>query len=185
MQVPSTCGPRKATRWRCIRRARCCGLIGLHQMQAQILMFAPKIMQVTARQGSADFSYGKGPAFCRRGRRIASIWRPKTTPGACPSRERAQKAGMSTGAKVAYFILAGAGTGLAAWGIHDLIQSNNGVKSPAKPSNLKASSGRSVRIARRENVPRNIPVQGGLLYAGLGGIGPSTDGLRLSEESFP
>jgi hypothetical protein len=53
----------------------------------------------------------------------------------------AQKAGMSTGAKVAYFILAGAGTGLAAWGIHDLIQSNNGVKSPAKPSNLKASSG--------------------------------------------
>jgi hypothetical protein len=44
-----------------------------------------------------------------------------------------QKPGLSTGAKVAYFIVAGAGAGLAAWGIHDLIQSNNGVESPAKP----------------------------------------------------
>ena len=38
---------------------------------------------------------------------------------------------MSPATKVAYFILAGAG--LAAWGIHDLIQSHNGVESPANP----------------------------------------------------
>jgi hypothetical protein len=35
--------------------------------------------------------------------------------------------------KVAYFIVAGAGAGSTAWGIHDLIQSNNWVESPAKP----------------------------------------------------
>lgn len=57
-------------------------------------------------------------------------------PGARASSDAAgdtEKAGMSTGTKVAYFILAGAGAGLAAWGIHDLIQSHNGVESPAKP----------------------------------------------------
>jgi hypothetical protein len=54
---------------------------GAHTAQAQIRMFAPKILQI----------------------------------------------------KVAYFIVAGAGAGSAAWGIHDLIQSNNGVESPEKP----------------------------------------------------
>jgi ferric-dicitrate binding protein FerR (iron transport regulator) len=32
---------------------------GARQVQAQILMFAPKILQITTRQGSVDFSYGK------------------------------------------------------------------------------------------------------------------------------
>jgi len=44
-----------------------------------------------------------------------------------------QKAGMSKATKVTYFIVSGVGAGLAAWGIHDLIESSSGVESPAKP----------------------------------------------------
>jgi ferric-dicitrate binding protein FerR (iron transport regulator) len=32
---------------------------GVRQVQVQILMFAPKILQITTRHGSVDFSYGK------------------------------------------------------------------------------------------------------------------------------
>jgi hypothetical protein len=32
---------------------------GAQQVQAQILMFAPKILQITTRQGSLDFSFGR------------------------------------------------------------------------------------------------------------------------------
>jgi hypothetical protein len=107
---------------------------GNHNVQAQILMFAPKILEVTTRQGSVDFSYGKEFRVLPEGQTyriyLESEDDPRGTsePGTDP-----QKPGLSTGAKVAYFIVAGAGAGLAAWGIHDLIQSNNGVESPAKP----------------------------------------------------
>jgi len=39
-----------------------------------------------------------------------------------------RKAGMSTGTNVAYFILAGAGAGLAAWGIHNEVMTKNELK---------------------------------------------------------
>src|SRR5258708_5684920 len=55
---------------------------------------------------------------------------PRGTPGAA---DDAQKAGITTATKVAYFIVAGSSAGVAAWGIHDLIQSSRGVESPAKP----------------------------------------------------
>jgi hypothetical protein len=107
---------------------------GAHQMQAQIEMFAPKILQITARQGSVDFSYGREFRVLPEGQTYRIYLESEDDPRGTPDAGNdTRKPGMSTGAKVAYFIVAGAGTGLAAWGIHDLIQSNNGVESPAKP----------------------------------------------------
>ena len=107
---------------------------GGHQAQLQVLVFAPKVLQITTRQGSVDFLYGKEFRALPEGEAyriyLESENDPRTTSGAA---DDTQKAGLSTGTKVAYFILAGVGSGLAAWGIHDLIQSHNGVESPAKP----------------------------------------------------
>jgi hypothetical protein len=107
---------------------------GGHQVQAQVLVFAPKILQITTRQGSVDFSYGKEFRVLPEGQTYRIYLESEDDPrNSTDAANDTEKAGMSTGTKVAYFILAGAGAGLAAWGIHDLIQSNNGVESPAKP----------------------------------------------------
>jgi hypothetical protein len=107
---------------------------GAHNGQAQILMFAPKILQITTRQGSIDFSYGKEFRVLPEGQTYRIYLESEDDPrGATDAGDDTQKAGLSTGTKVAYFILAGTGAGLAAWGVHDLIQSHNGVESPAKP----------------------------------------------------
>ena len=107
---------------------------GSHQVQAQVLMFAPRILQITARQGSVDFSYGKEFRVLPEGQTYRIYLESEDDPrNPADAGDDTQKAGMSTGTKVAYFILAGVGTGLVAWGIHDLIQSHNGVESPAKP----------------------------------------------------
>ena len=107
---------------------------GAHNVQAQILRFAPKILQITTRQGSLELSYHAEFRVLPEGQTYRIYLETEEDPrGATGAADDAQKAGMSTGTKVAYFIVAGAGAGLAAWGIHDLIQSNNGVESPAKP----------------------------------------------------
>jgi hypothetical protein len=107
---------------------------GSQQVQAQILMFAPKTLQITTRQGSLDFSFGREFRVLPEGQTYRIYLEAEDDPrNATDASNDTGKAGMSTGTKVAYFILAGAGAGLAAWGIHDLIQSHNGVESPAKP----------------------------------------------------
>jgi hypothetical protein len=107
---------------------------GVHQVQAQILMFAPKILEITTRQGSVDFSCGKEFRVLPEGQTYRIYLESEDDPrSATDAGSVTGKAGLSTGTKVAYFIVAGAGAGLAAWGIHDLIQSHNGVESPAKP----------------------------------------------------
>jgi hypothetical protein len=107
---------------------------GAHQVQAQILMFAPKILQITTRQGSVDFSYGKEFRVLPEGQTYRIYLESEDDPrSATDAGSATERAGLSTGTKVAYFIVAGAGAGLAVWGIHDLIQSHNGVESPAKP----------------------------------------------------
>jgi ferric-dicitrate binding protein FerR (iron transport regulator) len=107
---------------------------GAHNVQVQILMFAPKILQITARQGSLEFSYHAEFRVLHEGQTYRIYLETEEDPrGATGASDDTQKAGMSTATKVAYFIVAGAGAGVAAWGIHDLIQSNRGVESPAKP----------------------------------------------------
>ena len=105
-----------------------------HQVQVQVLVFAPKVLQITTRQGSLDFLYGKEFRALPEGQTYRIYLESEDGPGTPPpAGSGTEKAGLSTGTKVAYFILAGAGTGLAAWGIHDLIESHSGVESPAKP----------------------------------------------------
>lgn len=107
---------------------------GGNQVQAQVLVFAPKVLQITTRQGSLDFFYGKEFRALPEGQTYRIYLESEDDPGTPPpAGSGTEKAGLSTGTKVAYFILAGMGAGLAAWGIHDLIQSHNGVESPAKP----------------------------------------------------
>jgi hypothetical protein len=107
---------------------------GTHRVQAQVLMFAPKILQITTRQGSIDFSYGKEVRVLPERQTYRIYLELEDDPrSATDGGSATGKAGLSTGTKVAYFIVAGAGAGFAAWGIHDLIQSHNGVESPAKP----------------------------------------------------
>jgi hypothetical protein len=107
---------------------------GVHNAQAQIRMFAPKILEVTTRRGSLEFSYRAEFRVLSEGQTYR-IYLESDDESRGPSDEgdNDTKPPMSTRAKVAYFILAGAGTGLAAWGIHELIEANNGVESPAKP----------------------------------------------------
>jgi hypothetical protein len=107
---------------------------GAHQVQAQILIFAPKILQITTRQGSADFSYEREFRVLPEGQTYRIYLESEDDPrSATDASSGSGKAGVSIGTKVAYFILSGVGAGLAAWGIHDLIESHNGVESPAKP----------------------------------------------------
>jgi hypothetical protein len=107
---------------------------GGHHVQAQVLIFAPKVLQITTRQGSVDFLYGKEFRTLPEGQTYRIYLESENDPRTgTDAADDTQKAGLSTGTKVAYFILAGVGAGLAAWGIHDLIQSHNGVESPAKP----------------------------------------------------
>jgi hypothetical protein len=107
---------------------------GGHHVQAPVLIFAPKILQITARQGSVDFSYRKEFRILPEGKTYRIYLESKDGPGTPPPRgSGTEKTGLSTGTKVAYFILAGVGAGLAAWGLRDLIESRDGVESPAKP----------------------------------------------------
>ena len=107
---------------------------GPHNAQAQILMFAPKVLEITTRRGSLEFSYHAEFRVLPEGQTYRIYLESDDEPrGASGADNDNKKPARSTGAKVAYFILGGAGAGLAAWGIHDLIQSNNGVESPAKP----------------------------------------------------
>jgi ferric-dicitrate binding protein FerR (iron transport regulator) len=102
--------------------------------QVQVFLFAPKVLQITTRQGSLDFSFGREFRVLPEGQTYRIYLEAEDDPrSATDASNDTGKAGMSAGTKVAYFILAGAGAGLAAWGIHDLIQSHNGIESPAKP----------------------------------------------------
>lgn len=107
---------------------------GVHQVQAQIAMFAPKVIQITTQQGSLEFFYHAEFRVLPEGQTYRIYLESEDDPrGATDASDDAQKMKMPMATKVAYFIVSGLGVGLAAWGIHDLIQSSNGVESPAKP----------------------------------------------------
>lgn len=107
--------------------------------QADVTIFAPKVLQITAKQGDLDFSYGEEFRVLPAGQtyRIyleSAAGEPGQGPaGAGAGKDETRNAGWSTGTKVAFFIVAAAGAGLAAWGIHDWVDSHHGMESPAKP----------------------------------------------------
>jgi hypothetical protein len=104
--------------------------------QAQVLIFAPKVLQVSTKQGSLDFIYNGEFRVLPEGQTyriyLESDAEPQGPAGAGAG-NTASKAGIPTPTKVAYFIVAGAGAGLAAWGIRDVIESGSHIESPAKP----------------------------------------------------
>jgi|GEM_PF-1684491 ferric-dicitrate binding protein FerR (iron transport regulator) len=114
---------------------------GQQDVQMRVLMYGPKVLQVTARGGNLDFSYHGEFRVLPAGQTYRIYLESSAAPeeqgpagaGSGSAAGSAQTGGMSMGTKVAYFILAGAGAGVAAWGINDVIQSNAGIESPAKP----------------------------------------------------
>jgi hypothetical protein len=127
--------------------------------EARILMYAPKVLQITTRLGSLDFSYHGDFRVLPEGQTYRIYLDSDAAPEAqgpagagsgCTTRP-SKPGTMSKGTKVAFFILAGAGTGLAAWGIVDVIQSNSSIESPAKPWHKhRLCSGRLPRRAPLE-----------------------------------
>jgi ferric-dicitrate binding protein FerR (iron transport regulator) len=108
--------------------------------RADVLIFAPKIVQITAKQGSLDFWYHDEFRVLPAGDTYRIFLESEAEPqpqgpaGAGAGKDPgAQKAGMALGRKVTFFILGTAGAGLAAWGIHDWVNSNSGMESPARP----------------------------------------------------
>jgi len=54
---------------------------GGHQVQVQVLVFAPKALQITTRQGVLIFHSGGNFAFCRKDRLTAFTWNRRMTRG--------------------------------------------------------------------------------------------------------
>jgi hypothetical protein len=109
--------------------------------EARILIYAPKVLQITTRLGSLDFSYHGDFRVLPEGQTYRIYLDSDAAPeaqgpagaGSGSTTAPSKQGTMSKGTKVAFFILAGVGTGLAAWGIADVIQSNSSIESPTKP----------------------------------------------------
>lgn len=107
--------------------------------QAQIQIFAPKVLQVSTRAGGLDISYHGEYRMLPAGQTYRIYLESEAEPqepagaGAGGDKGKPPKAGMSRATKMTFFILGAAGAGAAAWGIHDIIDSHNDMESPSKP----------------------------------------------------
>ncbi len=114
-------------------------------IQAEFRILNSKTLQVTTLRGDLAFSYRDQFQVIPEGETYRlDLDRPPSpqTPAGAGSGSGSNSgsssgtgASMATGiaTKVAFFIVSGAAAGVAAWGIHELVQSNNGPESPAKP----------------------------------------------------
>jgi hypothetical protein len=103
-----------------------------HPTQARIRIDTPHELQVSAIRGDLLFTYQDESRIIPQGKTYQINL---DSEGATQ-----QPAGTAGGAsspiprtKIAIFVVVGVASGLAAWGIHDLIESSNGPESPAKP----------------------------------------------------
>lgn len=98
--------------------------------QALVTLLEPKVLQVSARRGSLNFSYHQEFRNLPEG----GTYRIYLDAPAEP--QGASGAGVhtvGTASKVTYFIVGAGAAGVAAWGIHAAATSGNGPESPAKP----------------------------------------------------
>ena len=100
--------------------------------QARIRIDTPHGLPVAAIRGDLLFSYQDESRIISEGKTYqinldseTATQKPAGTAGGAPS--------SLTRTKIAIFVVIGAASGLAAWGIHDLIESSNGPESLAKP----------------------------------------------------
>lgn len=100
--------------------------------QARVQIYTQQVLQVSAIRGDLLLTYQDESRIIPEGKTYqinldseAETQKPAGTAGGNPS-------SMSR-SKIAIFIGAGVAGGLAAWGIHELIESSNGPESPARP----------------------------------------------------
>jgi hypothetical protein len=98
----------------------------------QITLLGPKSIQVAARRGDVDFLYKDEFQVLREGQTYRI---DLDTPGASPSVISGSGGAGTAGTlhKATYYILAGAGAGALAWGVHELANAPAPAVSPAKP----------------------------------------------------
>jgi hypothetical protein len=99
--------------------------------QAEVTIWKPRVLQISAKRGDLAFTYRQEFQLLPEGDTYRIFL------GGDDSDAEAVTGGGGSkiwGAnKIGYFIVGGAVAGVAGWGIHDIISSQSGIESPAKP----------------------------------------------------
>ena len=100
--------------------------------QARVRIDSPRELQVSAIRGDLLSTFQDESKIIPQGKTYqinldseGATQKPAGSAGRAPS--------SMPPTKIAIFVVVGVASGLAAWGIHDLIESSNGPESPAKP----------------------------------------------------
>jgi|HubBroStandDraft_6_1064221.scaffolds.fasta_scaffold26016_1 hypothetical protein len=99
--------------------------------QAEVMIWKPRVLQITAKRGDLAFTYGQEFQVLPEGETYRIYL------GDDDGREEIAAGGGSSriwgASKIGYFIVGGAVAGVAGWRIYDIINSQSGMESPAKP----------------------------------------------------
>jgi hypothetical protein len=99
--------------------------------QAEVRMLGPKVLQIAAMHGNLELTYRDEFQLIPEGETYRIYLDAPAEP------EKAVRLGAPAAAiktKTAIYIVSGLGaTAVAAWGVHELIESSSGPESPAKP----------------------------------------------------
>ena len=98
--------------------------------QAGVMIFAPKVLQVTAQKGGLNFSYHQEFRYLPEGQTYR-IYLDAPAEPQIDAVDPPPSAGIA--GKVAYFILGAAAGGVAAWAVHGAVSGGDLPISPAKP----------------------------------------------------
>ena len=98
--------------------------------QAEITIFAPRVLQIFVRRGDLAFRYREEYQVLPEGATyriyLDSPAEPRGSAGAGAQQSHRLR-------KVSYYLVTAAGGGLAGWGIDEMRSSGNSIESPAKP----------------------------------------------------
>jgi len=100
--------------------------------RARVTVYAPKVLDVHAAQGKLAFSY-HGEFRILPEQQTYRIYLEPESDQSAPEGIGSRRTGSPGGTKVAYFIVSGTGTGLAAWGLRDMKESHEGKESEERP----------------------------------------------------
>jgi hypothetical protein len=98
--------------------------------QAEVMIWKPGVLQITAKHGDLAFLYRQEFQVLPEGDTCRIYLGDDSDPGAVAGGGGGKIWGAN---KIGYFIVGGAVARVAAWRIHDIIDSQSGIESPAKP----------------------------------------------------
>ena len=98
--------------------------------QAEVMIWKPGVLQITAKHGDLAFLYRQEFQVLPEGDTYRIYLGDDSDPGAVAGGGGGKIWGAN---KIGYFIVGGAVAGVTAWRIHDIIDSQSGIESPAKP----------------------------------------------------